>query len=126
MFKNLQLKKVQSKLAIAREKLIIEADKNIDKTQKSIDTVCSVLTDLKKDKYSKHDSFAKAPASGGNGLGIAGTKGGMVEIDNVTIWSVKADEQSGWAAKLASFPKFQPVEIPKGRAKAKAERAADP
>jgi hypothetical protein len=71
--------------------------------------------------HAKHESFAKAPARGGNGLGIAGTKGGTVEIDDVTLWSIKADEQPGWSAKLASFPKFQPVEIPKGKAKAKAE-----
>jgi hypothetical protein len=71
--------------------------------------------------HAKHESFAKAPSSGGNGLGIAGTKGGVVEIDNVTLWSIKAEEQPGWAAKLASFPKFPAVVISKGKAKAKAE-----
>jgi hypothetical protein len=71
--------------------------------------------------HARHESFAKAPSSGGNGLGIAGTKGGIVEIDDVTLWSITADDQPGWAARLASFPKFQPVEIPKAKPKAKAE-----
>jgi hypothetical protein len=71
--------------------------------------------------HAKHESITKPPASGGNGLGIAGTKGGVAEIDDVTLWSIKADEQPGWSAKRASFPKFEPVEVSKKKAKAKAE-----
>ncbi len=59
--------------------------------------------------YAKHEGFAKAAASGGNGLGVAGPKDGLVEIDNVTFWSVKADAQPGWAEARAKLPKFTPV-----------------
>ncbi|MEZ5384014.1 MAG: hypothetical protein R3F13_00725 [Prosthecobacter sp.] len=63
--------------------------------------------------HAKHASFAKAPESGGNGLGIAGPKDGTVEIDNVTLWSIKADEQPGWVARRDALPKFVPVEVGK-------------
>ena len=58
--------------------------------------------------YAKHACFAKPNPSGGNGLGIAGPKDGVVEIDNVTIWSVKADSQAGWATTRGSLPKIEP------------------
>lgn len=63
--------------------------------------------------FAKHSSFAKPPSSGGNGLGIAGPKDGAVEIDNVTLWSIKGDAQPGWAAKRDSLPNFAHVEIDK-------------
>ena len=67
--------------------------------------------------YAKHASFAKPVANGGNGLGLAGPKGGTAELDNVTIWSIKADAQSGWATKRDSLPKFTPTPIAKKKAK---------
>ncbi|MGY8693045.1 MAG: hypothetical protein ACKVGW_02475 [Verrucomicrobiia bacterium] len=59
--------------------------------------------------YAKHPSFAKPVKSGGNGLGITGAKGGIVEIDNLTLWSIKSKERSTWAKTRAGFPHFQPV-----------------
>jgi len=59
--------------------------------------------------YAKHPSFAKPVKSGGNGLGITGPQGGIVEIDNLTLWSIKSEEQSTWAKTRASFPHFQPI-----------------
>lgn len=69
--------------------------------------------------YAKHPCFAKPTPSGGNGLGVAGPKDGTVEIDNVTLWSIKDDAQPGWAAKRDALPKFEPVEVGKKKAKDK-------
>ncbi len=63
--------------------------------------------------YAKHAGFAKAPGSGASGLGIAGPKDGTVEIDNVTLWSIKGDAQPGWAAKRDAQPNFAHVEVGK-------------
>ncbi len=71
--------------------------------------------------YAKNAVFAKPAESGGNGLGIAGPKDGSVEIDNVTLWSIKADEQVSWSAKRATLAKLEPVPVVKTKAKAKAE-----
>ncbi|WP_395749016.1 hypothetical protein [Prosthecobacter sp.] len=71
--------------------------------------------------YAKHAIFAKPVESGGNGLGIAGPKDGSVELDNVTLWSVKAEEQVSWAAKRVTLPKLEPVPFAKTKGKAKAE-----
>jgi hypothetical protein len=71
--------------------------------------------------YAKSAIFAKPSESGGNGLGIAGPKDGSVEIDNVTLWSIKADEQVSWAAKRDNLPKLEPVPIVKAKGKSKAE-----
>lgn len=70
--------------------------------------------------HARHAGFSKPPEKGGNGVGIAGPKDGMVEIDNVTLWSIKPDAQAGWAAKREALPKFEPVEISKQKGKKKA------
>ncbi len=69
--------------------------------------------------YARHEGFAKPAEKGANGLGVAGPKGGAAEIDDVTIWSIKPEEQPGWATKKNAFPKFAPV--PTGKKKAKSE-----
>jgi len=69
--------------------------------------------------YATHPCFAKPAPSGGNGLGLAGPKDGMVELDNVTLWTIKPDAQAGWEAKRATFPKFEPVAVVKKKAKNK-------
>jgi hypothetical protein len=71
--------------------------------------------------YAKHVCFTKSSESGGNGLGIAGPKGGTAEIDNVTFWSIKADEQPTWAAKRGALSKIEPVPVVKTKGKAKVE-----
>lgn len=67
--------------------------------------------------YAKHPCFAKPAPSGGNGLGVAGTKDGQVELDNVTLWSIKAEAHPGWEAKRQTFPAFTPVVVSKKKAK---------
>jgi hypothetical protein len=61
--------------------------------------------------YAKHEAFAKPNASGGNGLGIAGPKDGSVEIDNVTLWTIKPEAQLDWAMKRAALPAFKPATV---------------
>lgn len=61
--------------------------------------------------YAKHPRFALPNEKGSNGLGIAGAKDGMVEIDDVTLWSIKPEAQPGWSAKRDSLPKFTPVPV---------------
>ena len=59
--------------------------------------------------YAKHASFAKPVSSGGNGFGVAGTKGGTVEIDRLTLWSIKPETNSSWKRSRVRFPDFKPV-----------------
>lgn len=63
--------------------------------------------------YAKHPSYAEAAASGANGLGIAGPRGGTVEVDDVLIYSIKPDASpSGWEAAKKKLDVFKPVELP--------------
>ena len=39
-----------------------------------------------------------------DGFGVAGTKGGTVELDNITVWSVKPDSNPQWPATRATLP----------------------
>ncbi len=61
--------------------------------------------------YAKHPSYALPPPSGAPGMGIAGPKDGVAEIDNVTIWSIQPDEQPTWAAHREGFPKYEPIRL---------------
>ncbi|SKA96549.1 hypothetical protein SAMN02745166_02420 [Prosthecobacter debontii] len=67
--------------------------------------------------YAKHPCFAKPAPSGGNGLGVAGTNDGKVELDNVTLWSIQAEAQTGWETKRQTFPAYTPVPLAKKKAK---------
>lgn len=67
--------------------------------------------------YGQRDSFAKDPTSGGKGFGIAGPKHGVVEIDNLTISTVKAATQPNWTAYKATLAKFKPIQIKQPRVK---------
>ena len=58
--------------------------------------------------YAQHETFETAPKSGGNGLGIAGLRDGLVEIDNLTIWSVQDRPKSSWESTRAQMQKFEP------------------
>ena len=74
--------------------------------------------------YAKHASYAAPAPSGGNGLGVAGPKGGTAEIDNVTLWTILPNTQATWSATRSRLPKFEPIlvkQIPSsGGKKAKA------
>ena len=67
--------------------------------------------------YSQRDSFAKTPASGGNGFGIAGPKHGVVEIDNMKISTVKPATQPNWDSHKTKLPKFEPIQIKEPKTK---------
>ena len=67
--------------------------------------------------YATHSCFAAPAQSGGNGLGIAGPKDGLVEIDNVTLWTIKPEAQPTWATKRDTLPKFAPITVGKKKAK---------
>lgn len=69
--------------------------------------------------YAKNAIFAQPAASGADGLGVAGPRDGIAEIDDVMLASVKPGVQPGWAAKRDAFPKFAPVESKPARKKAK-------
>lgn len=71
--------------------------------------------------YAKHAGFSSPPEKGGSGLGIAGPKDGVVEMDNVTLWSIKSEEQAGWAAKRAALPQAMAVPVGKKGKRKKAE-----
>jgi hypothetical protein len=51
------------------------------------------------------------------GFGVAGPKKGFVELDNLTIWNVKEENQPGWSKRMSKFPHYTPVRIkePKNR-----------
>ncbi|MEN3943364.1 hypothetical protein WJU23_18835 [Prosthecobacter sp. SYSU 5D2] len=59
--------------------------------------------------YARHPSYALPPPSGAPGMGVAGPKGGSVELDNVTFWTIKPDVQPTWPTVRNTFPKFEPV-----------------
>ena len=65
--------------------------------------------------YGKHESFTGKK----DGFGVAGTKGGTVELDNVTVWSVKPELQSTWANTRAGLPKPEAVVVKKAPEKKK-------
>ena len=61
--------------------------------------------------YAQRDSFAQPPTSGGNGFGIAGPKHGVVEIDQLAIWTVKPMLQHDWEKRKQQFPAIDPIQI---------------
>lgn len=63
--------------------------------------------------YVQHESLAKPAGSGSQGFGVAGTREGTVEIDHITLWSVKPESQPTWKATRAKLPNFTPVAIEK-------------
>lgn len=61
--------------------------------------------------YAKHDCFSEPAPSGGTGLGVAGPRGGLAELDNVILWDVKPKVLSSWESTKKEFPQFQPVKV---------------
>lgn len=53
--------------------------------------------------YGKHASLAAEKTK--PAVGVTGGVGGTVEIDNVTIWSIKPEAQKGWAEAREKLPK---------------------
>jgi hypothetical protein len=46
-----------------------------------------------------------------DGFGVAGMKGGTVELDNLTVWSVKPETNPGWASTRAGLRVTAPVTL---------------
>jgi len=65
--------------------------------------------------YAKHTCFAEPVSSGGRGLGVAGPRNGLVEIDNLTLWRIQDQAHPDWSERRASMPVFQPVSTGKPR-----------
>lgn len=59
--------------------------------------------------YAKHPRFAQPVTSGGAGFGVAGTRGGTVEIDNLTLWAIQERPNENWTSTRTRIPKFEPV-----------------
>lgn len=69
--------------------------------------------------YAKHKSLSIPVANGTDGLGIAGPRKGVVEIDNVTLWSIKSEYAPDWSATASSLPAAEPQLITKKKSKKK-------
>lgn len=74
--------------------------------------------------FAEHESFREKPASGANGVGVAGPQHGVVEIDNVRIWSVQPTAQPGWKLRREQFPTSEPIELKPAKAKPAKKPAA--
>lgn len=61
--------------------------------------------------YATHPSYAKPPPSGAPGMGVAGPRGGTIELDNVFFWTVEENVRKDWPKTRATLPKFEPVRI---------------
>ena len=52
-------------------------------------------------------------------IGLAGAMQGTIEIDNVSIWTVKDEMQDGWAVRRDAMPAFEPVQLKEAPSKKK-------
>ena len=59
--------------------------------------------------FGAHEAFAGKK----DGFGVAGLRGGVIELDDITIWSVKPKKKAYWAAIRAKLPQSRPVKIEK-------------
>ncbi len=69
--------------------------------------------------YAQHKSLAIPVANAADGLGIAGTRLGVLDIDNVSLWSIKPGFAKGWEQKRKQFPRFEPKTIEKKKKRRK-------
>jgi hypothetical protein len=67
--------------------------------------------------HGKHPSIAGKK----DGFGVAGTKGGTVELDNITVWSVKQEVNPSWAKTRAGLRTSDPVVVKQAPAAKKAK-----
>ena len=67
--------------------------------------------------YVKHECLAKSNSSGGNGLGLAGPKNGLVELDDVSIWKVRSRTKPSWSKQRKMLDVMDPE--PTGKKKKK-------
>lgn len=78
--------------------------------------------------YAKRDSFESTASDNGHKFGIAGPKKGIVELDNMTIWTVKKDTQASWGKGKSGLPVFEPIQVkePKTKKEPKVKKAKNP
>ncbi len=69
--------------------------------------------------YAKHTSVAMPVADDADGLGIAGTRKGVVEIDNVQLWNVEENISPKWASIRERLPRSVAKPVAKKRKKKK-------
>ena len=65
--------------------------------------------------YGRHASYGAPPPSGAAGMGVAGPKGGRVELDDVTFWTIHDEVADGWEAARKGFPAFEPTVVKETR-----------
>jgi len=63
--------------------------------------------------YGKHDSYKSEP----HAVMIAGLEAGHMEIDDVTVWSIKGGDQPTWSATQKARPATKEVRIKEAKAK---------
>lgn len=61
--------------------------------------------------FAEHPVISQPAPSGGTGLGIAGTRSGSVEVDNLTIWEIKSAPNPDWQSRREEFPAFEPIQV---------------
>jgi hypothetical protein len=66
--------------------------------------------------YGKHESYEK-PKSGNRKIGFAGAVGGVIEIDDVAVWSINDEEKKEWTESRAKIPAFEHVDLKAGKQK---------
>jgi hypothetical protein len=68
--------------------------------------------------YARYPGFAEPVSSGGSGLGIAGPRHGIAELDNVTIRTI-VGEHPDWPETRAALPVHEAVRIKEKKIKKK-------
>ena len=61
--------------------------------------------------YARHPALKEKTPKGANGLGFAGPRHGIVEIDDLTISGIAGEARDDWQETRAGFPKFDPMEV---------------
>jgi hypothetical protein len=61
--------------------------------------------------YAQHACLAQLPNNGAPAICIAGPVAGRVELDNLTIWSIRAEAEPSWSQRRAEIPIYTPVQI---------------
>jgi hypothetical protein len=61
--------------------------------------------------FATHKCFTEKATAGAEGFGVAGPRGGIVELDRVKIWDIGPAKQPAWEKERMLFPEFKPVVV---------------
>jgi hypothetical protein len=61
--------------------------------------------------YGKHESYADPVKSKNRKIGFAGAVGGVIELDDVSVWSINEEVKKEWPENRAKIPPFEPVDL---------------